>query len=130
MITRRAVVATAVAPLLAAQSRDVERWDTFDVELAGPRDGNAFVDVHLSAEFRHENRTMDIAGFYDGDGAYRVRFSPDSAGEWTYRTESNSPALDGRTGAFRCTAARNRGPVSVRNTHHFAYADGTPYFPF
>ena len=22
------------------------------------------------------------------------------------------------------------GPVRVRNTHHFAYADGTPYFPF
>ena len=39
--------------------------------------------------------------------------------------------LDGKTGTFTATkpSAGNHGPVRVRNTFHFAYADGTPYFP-
>ncbi len=47
-------------------------------------------------------------------------------------TRSNVAALDGQTGAFVCTpaAAGNHGPVQVRDTFHFAYADGTPYYPF
>ena len=79
-----------------------------------------------------EPRQSSAPGFYDGDGVYRVRFMPDAEGEWTYRTRSNVAALDGLTGAFRCgpPSAGNHGPVRVRNRHHFAYADGAPYFPF
>ena len=35
-------------------------------------------------------------------------------------------------GRFRCGPPQPgaHGPVSVHNIHHFAYADGTPYFPF
>ena len=75
---------------------------------------------------------MQVDGFYDGDGVYKVRFSPDAEGEWTYVTRSNRRELDGKTGAFACVApsATNHGPVSVRNTCDFGYADGTPYFPF
>jgi uncharacterized protein DUF5060/uncharacterized protein DUF4038 len=75
---------------------------------------------------------VQVDGFYDGDGAYKVRFSPDNEGEWTYGTRSNRRELDGQTGAFLCVApsAKNHGPVSVRNTYDFGYADGTPYFPF
>ena len=41
----------------------------------------------------------------------------------------NSPA---RRENLECGAALAgaHGPVRVRNTHHFAYADGTPFFPF
>ena len=49
-----------------------------------------------------------------------------------YVTHSNRRELDGQTGTFICVApsAKNHGPVSVRNTYDFGYADGTPYFPF
>ena len=71
-------------------------------------------------------------GFYDGDGIYRVRFMPDTQGEWRYHTRSNRAELDGKTGAFtvgRADAGQPRpGPASA-NTYHFAYADGTPYQP-
>ena len=71
-------------------------------------------------------------GFYDGAGAYKVRFSPDAEGEWNYVTHSNRRELDGQTGTFICAgpSAANHGPVSVRNTYDFGYADGAPYFPF
>lgn len=55
---------------------------------------------------------------------------PTAPGEWRYRTESNVPALAGRIGSLRCVAAMtNHGPVGVRGTHAFRYADGTPYWP-
>ena len=54
-----------------------------------------------------QHRTIQVDGFYDGDGAYKVRFSPDTEGEWTLRTHSNRPELDGQTGALP-SAFRNR----------------------
>ena len=40
------------------------------------------------------------------------------------------PALDGQRGELTCIAPSpgNHGPVGVRDTYHFAYADGTPHF--
>ena len=56
---------------------------------------------------------------------------PESEGEWTYRTRSNRPELDGKTGRFEVArpSAGNHGPVRVHRTFHFAYADGSPYYP-
>ena len=110
----------------------VEKWDMFEIELKGPADGNPFVEIELSASFSQANRSIAVPGFYDGDGTYRIRFMPDNEGSWSYVTQSNSPLLAGNTGAFEAVApaAGNHGPVRVRNKFHFAYADGTPYFPF
>ncbi|HXF63083.1 MAG TPA: DUF5060 domain-containing protein [Caldilineaceae bacterium] len=107
----------------------VERWDIFEIALNGPSSGNPFVDVQVGATFRYKHRAIDVDGFYDGDGVYRVRFMPDTVGEWRYETFSNVDALRGQTGGFTCTEAKegNHGPVRVHNTFHFAYADGTPH---
>ena len=118
-----------LAPCLAA---GMERWGVFEAEFRGPSSGNPFVDVTISAVFAHGGREIRAPGFYDGDGIYRIRFMPDELGEWTYTTESNRSELSGKTGAFACSnpPAGNHGPVRVRDTFHFAYADGTPFFPF
>ncbi len=110
-------------------STAVERWGVFEIALNGPRDGNPYLDVALSARFVCGDRVVETEGFYDGDGVYCVRLMPDGLGEWTYSTHSNVAALHGRTGGFTCVApqAGNHGPVHVYNTFHFAYADGTPY---
>jgi len=109
----------------------VERWGIFEIVLRGPDTANPFLDVQLSAQFSQEDRLVEPEGFYDGEGVYRVRFMPDAVGKWTYVTRSNRKELDGRTGSFTCMepSPGNHGPVVVRNTYHFAYADGTPYFP-
>lgn len=108
------------------------KWDVFDTAFTGPHDGNPYLDVSLSATFSHGSRTVTVPGFYDGDGTYRVRFSPDTEGEWRYTTRSATPALNGQAGSFTCTPATPdvHGPVHVAHRFHFAYADGTPYFPF
>ena len=77
--------------------------------------------MHFSAEFRQQHRSVQVDGFYDGGGAYKVRFSPDAEGEWNFVTRSNRRELDGKTGTFLCVApsAGNHGPVSVRNILRF-----------
>ncbi len=113
-------------------SENVEQWGLFEAEFNGPGTGNPFTEVELSAEFQCTDKRVTVPGFYDGDGLYKVRFMPDVQGEWTFSTKSNTAELNARSGTLKCTApaAGNHGPVHVRNTFHFAYADGTPYFPF
>ena len=108
------------------------KWDIFELVLQGPADGNPFVDVALSATFMQANRAVEVPGFYDGDGVYRVRFMPDNEGTWRYETRSTAADLDGKGGSFDCVAAApgDHGPVRVRGQFHFAHADGTAFFPF
>ena len=110
----------------------VAKWDVFEIVLEGPRTGNPYLDVTLGAEFAQGNRRVPVPGFYDGDGLYRVRFMPDTEGPWTWVTTSTATALADKSGSLTVAPAREgvHGPVRVRNTFHFAHADGTPYFPF
>jgi hypothetical protein len=111
---------------------EVEQWGVFEAQFRGPSRGNPFVDVQLTAEFVQANRRVEVSGFYDGDGVYRIRYMPDVRGSWRYTTRSNVPELNGRAGSFRAVAPRegNHGPVKVAHEFHFAHVDGTPYFPF
>ena len=119
----------AVSLLSAQDKPEVEQWGIFELTLPGPAEGNPFTEVRLSARFTQGDRTVQAAGFYDGDGVYRVRFMPETAGEWRYETASNRPELSGKAGTFTVTppSPGNHGPVRVAHTFHFAYADGTPY---
>jgi hypothetical protein len=109
----------------------VERWGIFELALHGPQEENPFLDVAFGARFQHEHRVVHADGFYDGEGVYRVRCMPDAIGAWRYTTLSNRAELDGISGEFTCAppSPANHGPVVLRSKYHFAYADGTPYFP-
>ncbi|MGW1344615.1 DUF5060 domain-containing protein [Kribbella sp. NPDC002412] len=107
----------------------VEQWGLHEVTYAGPSEGNPFADVVLRVSYRYRNRVVTVDGFYDGDGVYRARFSPDRVGRWDYVTSSSAPELDGHRGSFECVppGPGNHGPVGTHGAHHFAYADGTRY---
>lgn len=121
------IVGLAAFATFAAEA--VEQWGVYEVTLKGPTNGNPFLDVAFSARFTQGTNSSHAAGFYDGDGKYRVRFSPEKQGAWKYETVSSASELNGKTGEFMVTkpSADNHGPVQVANTYHFAYADGTPY---
>src|SRR5690606_34233365 len=106
-------------------------WAPHAITFTGPREGNPFLDVTLRAVFRQGERQVRVSGFYDGEGVYKLRFLPDTTGEWTYETTSNSPALDGQQGSFAVGPALpgHHGPVRVANRHHFRHADGTRFIP-
>jgi len=116
---------------LVAQVK-TEKWKIFELTFSGPTDGNPFTDVKLTGQFINASDTISVSGFYDGDGAYKIRFMPKKEGEWLYQTVSNVKKLDKKKGGFLCTSALkdNHGPVEVKNTYYFAYADGTPHNSF
>jgi hypothetical protein len=117
---------------LSAADR-VERWGVFEIALTGPATGNPFVEVEVGAQFHYGygKRVVDVEGFYDGGGVYRIRFMPDETGDWSYKTTSNVAALNGKEGTFSVLppSVKNHGPVVVSHTTHFAYTDGAPYIP-
>jgi len=133
-VTRRGVMvlggALSLAGAAKAQTADVERWSLYEITLDGPKTGNPFTDVTLSADFASGGQNVRVLGFYDGDGVYKIRFSPETEGQWQWRTTSNTKALDGRAGRFivRPATGNNHGPVRVTpDGYHFAYVDGTPF---
>jgi hypothetical protein len=107
------------------------RWGLLEIALSGPAEGNPFVDVELSAEFRCGDRTWTVGGFYDGEGVYRVRALAEEEGRWEFVTSSTAPVLDGIHGevAVGPAAPDAHGPVRV-DGFHFTYADGTRYRPW
>lgn len=111
---------------------NVPMWDYYELELKGTDAGNPYLDIDLQATFCFANREITVPGFYDGKGIYRVRFMPDTEGQWRVFTVSNCAELDEVTATFICTQAKpdSHGPVAVANKYHFAHKDGTPFFPF
>ena len=74
----------------------VAQWDFHELCLDGPATGNPYLEVEFSAHFCFGHRVVEVAGFYNGDGTYKVRFMPDVQGEWRYTTSSNREELSGR----------------------------------
>ena len=133
MLKGGVVLGAAAAGSAAAQGRRqprTERWGLHELVFNGPATGNPFDDVTLGAVFESAGRAITVPGFYDGEGVYRIRFSPPELGRWTWRSTSNAKAIDGQTGSFECVppGKGNHGPVRVtKDGYHFAYADGTPF---
>ena len=110
----------------------VEQWGMYEVSFSAPvpADTNPF-DVQFSATFCGAD-TLTVAGFYDGDTRWKVRFMPRQQGTWNYVTTSSIEALNQQKGSFQCIApsADNHGPVQVDSTGlNFCYADGKQYYP-
>ena len=107
----------------------VERWDVLEITVKGPGEGNPFVEQTFEGTFTGKNESITTAGFYDGDGVYKVRFMPSFEGEYTYKTTGSFPEAETQ-GSFTVTPAtgNNHGPVRVANKYHFAYEDGVPYY--
>src|SRR5262245_36104796 len=100
----------------------IEQWGMFELSLQAKSQGNPYLEVDFSAKFSQDEKSIVVAGFYDGDGLYRVRFMPESQGVWSYQTASNHPDLNGIVGTLTCTAPgqNNHGPVRVVDAYHFA----------
>jgi Domain of unknown function (DUF5060)/Domain of unknown function (DUF5605)/Protein of unknown function (DUF4038) len=115
----------------ARATMPVEQWGMFELVLKGPSSGNPYADVRFSAQFFQERGSIEVLGFYDGHGLYRVRFMPPKPGLWHYTTVSSAVDLEARSGDFTVgkPLQTNHGPVRIAHTFHFAYADGKPYEP-
>ena len=107
----------------------ISRWGLFEISVPNTRDyANPFIDVTLEATFTSPaGKKLKALGFYDGDKTWRLRFMPDSPGDWRYQAKF-SDGSPGISGLFRCVSkSRFHGPLLVdrANPLWFQYADGT-----
>ena len=107
-----------------------EQWCVYEVSCQGPDGGNPFAEHWIKGFFCGNQEKVEADGFYDGDGWYRVRFMPSFSGEYRFKLNADFMAEE-CGGKFTVTPAvgENHGPVRVANMYHFAYEDGTPYYP-
>jgi hypothetical protein len=96
-------------------------------------------DVELVGEFTSPSgKVYKLPAFWDGDSTWRIRFSPNEEGRWTYTArgiDSNDPGFLEPNGSFICSEPRGatrfgrHGPICLSEDRHFlVHADGTPFF--
>jgi len=125
-------------PLWAASPIPI--WTRFEASLTSARSyQNPVQDVRVDVVFTGPNAEQrTTAAFWDGGQVWRVRFSPDQEGKWTYRTQStpaDDSGLNGQAGEFTCVAYTGQNPLFrhgalrlAENRRHLEHADGTPFF--
>lgn len=108
----------------------IPKWGIQEVTVKGPQEGNPFTEHWIRGRFSGKNETVEAEGFYDGEGRYLVRFMPSFEGEYQFEIRADF-LEEAKRGSFQVLPAEveNHGPVRVANTWHFAYEDGTPYYP-
>ena len=118
------------------------KWHKVEVALPGPdssvtADPNPFA-VLVTVAFEGPGGTFKVPGFYDGDGkggssgnVWKVRFSPNATGQWTFTSSSREPGLDGYRGRFTVDAVPGDAPALLKwgrlqyaGGHYLKFADG------
>lgn len=134
-----------------ATNNTFPKWSKVEIELTGPNsigmsDSTNPFQIEVDVTFDGPNgETFVVPAFYDGDGnggmdgnVWRVRFSPNAVGSWSYTSSSPNALLDGQTGTFDVVAPTNCstytpggmpnfacvGRLSYIGAHYLKFADG------
>ena len=95
-------------------------------------------EVALDAVFIAPNgESMHVPGFWDGEASWKIRFTPSSAGIWTYRiavTDSRGQSLPSE-GEFTVQPSDLHGWIISGDSfdtsysgHYLVHHDGTPFY--
>jgi len=148
---------------------ELKKWHGITLSFEGPFhdemdvDPNPFLDYRLQVAFTHSStgKVYEVPGYFaaDGDAAntsatlgniWRVHFTPDEDGEWTYEVSCLGGAniaveldqgglpvteLDGQSGSFSVAATdktgrdfRAKGRLSYVGKHHLQFEETGEYF--
>lgn len=94
---------------------------------------NPYQQVNAIATFTNpQGNTASIPLFWDGDRQWKVRFSPDLEGNWSWTVRSNDAGLNGQTGSFTTIASTAKGGIQTWQdfSYHLQHQDGTPFWLF
>jgi len=107
-------------------------WSRVEIVLPGPAsEGMATPNPFLVAvDVRFTGpgaQVFVVPSFYDGDGSggmdgnvWKVRFSPNAAGDWSFVSSSADTALNGHTGTFHVTEPSGCSPTTPDGLPNFA----------
>ncbi len=113
----------------------IPKWQPHDFEFKSKTIPDNPFTVNFSAEFAGPNGTkLVLPGFYDGNGIWKIRFSPTVEGNWQLTTVADIAGINNQKLRFTCIANPDKKVhgnlmVDPQNPHHFIYQDGTHWFP-
>ena len=112
----------------------IQQYNVHDFTFSARTEGNPF-DVDLAGEFSGPDGVrLRVPGFYNGNGTWVIRFSPNRLGTWSMRTVASLPALQGKSETgIDCVSNKHpsihgRLRVDPAFPYHFIYEDGARYF--
>ena len=118
----------------------VPRWERFEQSFESSANyANPVQEAKVEATFTAPTgEKVVVPGFWDGGRTWRVRFSPNKEGKWTFQTtcsDASNKGLHAQKGEFTCGAPtkKNRfsqhGPIRVADDgRYLMHDDGTPFF--
>ena len=158
------------APSAPGLSGELRQWHAVTLDFAGPRHAetddapNPFLDYRLDVTFAHaaSGKRYVVPGYFAADGraaesgasagnVWRVRFTPDETGAWTYATSfragtdvavaasatagSSAGFMDGAAGGFEVLPSdksgrdfRAKGRLSYVGEHYLRFEGTGEYF--
>ncbi|WP_299552411.1 DUF5060 domain-containing protein [Seonamhaeicola sp.] len=163
------VLLLCVFQLINAQkiTGELKKWHKVTLNFEGPKTSedakdNPFLNYKLDVTFKHESgKTYTIPGYFAADGnaansgatsgnVWRVHFSPDEAGKWTYKVRfvkdkwaavrvskklKSAGFIDGKEGEFTVTASdksapdmRSKGRLQYVGERYLKFAGTGEYF--
>ncbi len=120
---------------------EIPRYDFIEFELSvqaeykNPFDAR---EVHLDGIFTApDGSEITVPGFWDGEGAWKLRFTPNQEGDWRYQLSisdhrgTSLPSED----SFKVTASNLQGWLQVGDwvdpaysSRYLVHHDGTPFY--
>lgn len=112
---------------------EVPRYGIFEQSLRHSGDrANPYATLAATAELTAPDGVAkrQIPLFWDGGRDWKLRFSPDRSGAWSWAVRSDDPGLDGQSGRFRVVESDRKGGLGRMEgfPYHFRRQDGTPFW--
>ena len=95
--------------VLASRGQDVPVYGIFEQSFtqSGSYE-NPYTEVTATAMFiEPDGRRRSIPLFWDGGNTWKVRFSPDTLGSWSWAVSSSDSGLNKQTGSFNSVRSSN-----------------------
>ena len=145
---------TATAPAASTSTKDLPSITAAAPDRTDlPRYESADIAISLNAKYQNpydlrqvnleglftgpDGQTMKVPGYWDGDTAWHIRFTPSQVGQWTYQltvTDSRGTSLP-TEGRLNVTVSDLHGWIQAGNWinpaysgHYLVYQDGTPFY--
>lgn len=117
----------------SSEQHPVRQWDVIDISFQASDHVESPVDASFSAVFKCQSHQIKVAGFYNGNSEYLLRFTPTTEGKWTYTTKSSLASLNNQAGTLNVSAAApaRKGGIRVnpKANRQFQFENGDGYFP-
>ncbi len=129
------IISVEVDPDEVPRYESIELTLQVDAEYSNPYDAR---EVTLQGLFTSPvGSEMNIPGFWDGEGAWKIRFTPSQEGLWTYSisaTDARGSSLP-HLGEFTVTPSDLHGWIQPGHLfdlsysgHYLVHHDGTPFY--